>query len=293
MGLQIRRLSYCLGAEIIGLDIPAIDERTFREVQAAFLEHAILLLRDQALTREQHIAFSRRFGELDRNEDSNPLLRIPEYPEILLVSNKPKPGVESNPYKQGDGWHSDRSFSLVPAMASLLRSVEIPDLGGDTLFCNLYLAYESLSDGMKKLIDGLHGVHFGGKARVDTSTPERAAESKRKTPPVAQPSVRTHPETGRKSLYLGNKIQQLVGLNAEESKPLITFLCEHATRPQFVYRHRWRKDDLVIWDNRCTNHIALGDYDNSKLRHMERTTVNGTPSGYVYDGPLHDDGPRL
>jgi len=120
-----------------------------------------------------------------------------------------------NPYDQGNGWHSDPAFSLVPAMASLLRSVESPDVGGNTMFANLYLAYETLSDRLKKLIDGLQGVHFGGKARVDTGTAERAAETKRRTPP-AQLIVRVHPETGRKSLYLGDKVQQLMGLKAEE-----------------------------------------------------------------------------
>ena len=156
-----------------------------------------------------------------------------------------------------------------------MRAVEVPDVGGDTMFANMYLAYDTLSERMKKLIAGLHGVHLPG-----------TAQSRRTIPPIAQPLVRVHPETGRKALYVGEKVSLLVGMTAEESRPLLQFLCRHAARPQFVYRHQWCKDDLLMWDNRCTNHIALGDFDRTQLRHMERATVNGTPSGYVYEGPL-------
>ena len=154
------------------------------------------------------------------------------------------------------------------------------------MFANMYRAYDTLSDGMKKLLDGLHAVHMDGYAIVDYSSPEREAESRRLNPAAAHPVVRVHPETGRKTLYINDEVRLFVGMTGEESKPLIQYLVNHAVRPQHVYRHRWQKDDLLIWDNRCLLHIALADYDRTKVRHMERTTVNGAVSGYAYDGPL-------
>jgi taurine dioxygenase len=166
-------------------------------------------------------------------------------------------------------------------MGSLLRCVELPGVGGDTMFANMYLAYDSLSDGMKKTLAGLDGIH-ARQRKFDNLTPERAEFLKRQRP-VAQPAVRVHPETGRKALYLGEKVKQFVGWTPEESQPLLDFLNRHATRPQFVYRHQWQKDDLLMWDNRCTMHLAVGDFDLTQIRHMERTTIRGTPSGYLYE----------
>ncbi|MSQ73697.1 MAG: TauD/TfdA family dioxygenase [Betaproteobacteria bacterium] len=282
MNAKIRRLSHAMGAEVSGIDLSRpLDDETFDQIHKAFLDYGILLFRGRALTRQQHIAFSRRFGELDRQEGV--VLNRTEDPEIFL--NKPELGAKAPDYV-GEYWHTDNAFSLKPSMASLLRAVEIPRTGGDTMFANMYLAYETLSDGMKKLIAGLHGVHYGGTRRLDTSTPERLAETMRLNPPVAHPIVKVHPETGRKVLYLTEKIKQFAGMSADESKPLLRFLCSHATRAQFVYRHCWLQDDLVMWDNRCMMHNAVGDYDRSRIRHMERTTLLGTQSGSVYDGPL-------
>src|SRR5262249_50456390 len=199
MSLHIRRLSHALGAEVSGVDISKpLDDDTYKAIHAAFLEHCILLFRGQALTREQHIAFSRRFGTLEEIAAYRVKVRIPEYPEITLVTNQARPGKVTKPYA-GDRWHSDLSNTLAPAMASLLRAIDVPDIGGDTMFSNLYLAYETLSDGMKKLLEGLEGVHSGPEGKIDESTPERAAETRRLNT-IAQPLVRTHPETRRKSL---------------------------------------------------------------------------------------------
>jgi len=136
---------------------------------------------------------------------------------------------------------------------------------------------------MKKLIANLHGIHLSGTRKLanDNTGLTRQEEQKRINPPVAQPVVRVHPETGRKALYIGEKVSRFEGMTAEESRPLIDYLVRHATRPEFVYRHQWRENDILIWDNRCTMHQALGDFDETQLRHMERTTVRGTPSGYV------------
>jgi taurine dioxygenase len=132
---------------------------------------------------------------------------------------------------------------------------------------------------MKKMIEGLHGIHTGTR-KVDDPNSQREKEQRKINPPIAQPVVRVHPETGRKALYIGEKVSCCVGMTQEESRPVIDYLIKHAIRPQFVYRHQWRQDDIVLWDNRCTMHIALGDYADGETRHLERTTVKGTPSGY-------------
>src|SRR5262249_4329939 len=147
----------------------------------------------------------------------------------ILTAKAPEPPSQT--------WHSDRNFMLVPAMATLFRTIEVPDVGGDTMFSNQYLAHETLSDGMKQLIDKLDGIYPGGKGRLDESTPERLAETMRINAPVAQPLARVHPETGRKSLFIAERVKKIVGMTEEESKPLLEFLLEHSARPQFVYRH--------------------------------------------------------
>lgn len=284
MALKLRPLSYGLGAEVCDVDVArAMSEQSFGEIYRAFLERGILLFRNQRVTREQHIEFSRRFGELDRH-DALPRDRHPDYPEILLVTNEPNPdGTPSDSRYTGRQWHSDMSFTLVPSMGSLLRSITVPEVGGDTLFANMYAAYEALSAGMKKLIADLHGIHLSGTRKIANAASgvPRAEEQKRINPPVAQPVVRVHPETGRKALYIGEKVKRFDGMTEEESQPLIDYLVRHATRPEFVYRHQWRANDILAWDNRCTLHCALGDFDETQRRHMERTTVLGTPSGYV------------
>jgi len=287
MALKLRRLSNALGAEICDIDVSKpMSEGAFGEIYQAFLNHGILLLRNQDITREQHIEFSRRFGELDRH-DALPRDRHPDYPELLLVTNRPNPdGTPSDTRYTGRQWHTDMSFTTQPSMCSLLRCYNLPEVGGDTLFANMTMAYDTLSDGMKKLIAGLHGIHLSGTRKIanETTGTVRAAEQKRINPPVAQPVVRVHPETGRKALYLGEKVKRFDGMTEEESRPLIDYLNRHATRPEFVYRHQWRENDILIWDNRCTMHQALGDFDETQLRHLERTTVLGTASGYVVAG---------
>ena len=280
MAIKLRKLSYALGAEVCDIDVARpMREHEFGEIYQAFLDHGILLFRNQDITREQHIEFSRRFGELDRH-DSLPSDRHPDYPELLLVTNIPeKDGNESASKYTGHQWHSDMSFTLEPSLGSLLRGIIIPPVGGDTMFTNMTMAYDTLSDGMKKMIEPIHAIHTGRRKVTDPNT-AREREQTKLNPPIAQPIVRVHPETGRKALYIGEKVSCLVDMTPEESRPLIDYLVKHATRPQFVYRHQWRPDDIVFWDNRCTMHIALGDYQEGEIRHLERTTVRGTPSGY-------------
>ena len=284
MALKLRRLSNALGAEICDIDVSQpMSESTFGDIHRAFLDYGILLLRGQDITREQHIEFSRRFGELDKH-DSLPRDRHPDYPELLLVTNRPNAdGTPSESRYTGRQWHTDLSYTTTPALGSLLRCFTLPEVGGDTLFANMTMAYDALSDGMKQMIAGLHGIHLSGTRRINRQEAgaARQAEVMRLNPPIAQPVVRVHPETGRKALYLGEKVKRFDGMTEDESKPLIDYLNGHATRPEFVYRHQWRENDIVVWDNRCALHQALGDFDETQIRHLERTTVMGTPSGYV------------
>lgn len=284
MALNLRRLSYPLGAEIRDIDVRApMSESQFGEIYQAFLDHCVLLFRDQNITSEEHIAFSRRFGELDPH-DAFPSDRHPQYPQLMVVTNDRQPdGTESVSRYAGRRWHSDMSQTLRPAAGSLLRSWRVPDVGGDTMFANMYLAYETLSAGMKKLLDGLHAVHVAGSRKLGAGAADKAhaAEQARISPPVAHPVVRVHPETGRKCLFLGEKVRYFEGMTEEESKPLVDYLNGHAARPEFVYRHQWRAHDIVLWDNRCTLHMALGDFDPTQSRYMERSTVFGTPLGHI------------
>jgi taurine dioxygenase len=279
--MEIKRLSHALGALVTGLDLTErVSDADFATVHKAFLENGVLVFRGKEITREQHIAFSRRFGELDidKSPDSDP-----QFPELTIVTTRPQAdGKPSESRYTGQLWHTDIPFSLTPALGSLLRCVERPDVGGDTQFANMYLAYDTLSDGMKKILDGLEGIHQ--RARKFTGPVSAERETYLKTVrPVAQPAVRVHPETGRKALYLGEKVKQFVGLTEAESAPLLEYLNKHAFRPQFVYRHTWQKNDIVMWDNRCMQHLAVGDVDPTAIRHMERTTIRGTPSGHYVE----------
>src|SRR5690242_3196854 len=262
MTIRLRPLSYALGAEVCDIDVSAsMSEAQSAEIYRAFLDYGILLFRSQNITREQHIEFSRRFGELD-SHDAFPSDRHPQYPELMLVTNEPQAdGTPSVSRYTGRRWHTDMSHTLVPSLGSLLRCWTIPEVGGDTLFANMTLAYESLSAGMQKLISGLHAIHFSGGRKLDHTASDQAhvAEQRKISPPVAHPVVRVHPETGRKAIYLGEKVKRFDGMSEEESKPLIQYLNAHATKAEFVYRHQWRTGDILLWDNRCTMHCALAD----------------------------------
>jgi taurine dioxygenase len=278
----VRRLSYALGAEISGVDLSKpVDTKTVDRIRDAWHERLVLLFRDQRITPEQHIAFSRHFGELDRH-DSNPRYRLREHPEILQITNRLMDGKPSGTRETGRNWHSDLSYTRHPAKGSLLWCEECPDVGGDTMFTNMYLAYETLSDKMKAFLDDLSAVHDVSLVKgIEKRDPEQVAELKRLSPPVAHPVVRVHPDTGRKALFVSERVRTFVGMTEDESQPILRFLCQHATRHEFVYRHQWRPHDLLMWDNRCTMHLALADFDQTQTRHMQRTSLLGEEMGYV------------
>ena len=286
MALNIRKLSYALGAEITGVDLRGVlSDDTIAAIRKAWLEHLVLVLPGQDITPEQHIAFGARFGQLD-DHAALYKFRHPDYPEIFLVTTKPKAdGSPSDSRQIGFNWHSDMSYTLRPAMGSLLHCREITEVGGDTMFSNTYVAYDTLSEGFKKLIEPLWAVHdltYGGRT-AEGRDPEITVALRKANPSVMQPMVRVHSETGRKTLYVSEGIaNQIVGMTIEESRPILEYLFQHAARPEFVYRHYWRRHDLVMWDNRCTMHNALQNRAPGMIRHMHRVTVLGTPCGQLY-----------
>jgi taurine dioxygenase len=276
--MKITPLSNALGAEVRGIDLGAqLDDATFATIHRAFLDHCLLVFRDQHLTPEQHIAFSRRFGPLTEHVIDQFLL--PGYPQILRISNKKdQRGETLGLADAGRYWHSDLSYAAKPSLGSLLYALEIPPAGkgGDTLFANLRKAYEALPAATKARLDGVKGVYMASRKRIRDDSRIRLSEQQDSaTPPVVHPIVRTHPETGRKALYVNpGHTDHIVGMDADESRALLDALFEHAAGEAFVYRHKWSLHDLVFWDNRSLMHIAdpaLPGYD----RHMHRTTVEG------------------
>ena len=285
--MQVQRVANGLGARIEGVDLARpVDGDTFDRIRHALLEHLVLIFPAQDITPEQHIAFSRRFGELDRHE-ALPHYRHPDHPEILMVTNHRINGRPSETRNTGRQWHIDLSYTLRPSLGALLHCKEIPEVGGDTLFTNMYLAYETLSAPLRAFLDGLDAVHDFTTIKANAHRdPAQLANLTKLNPPVAQRVVQVHPETGRRSLYVTEMLtSHFVGMSVDESRPILRFLFDHSVQPEFTYRHRWQVGDLVMWDNRCTMHLALSDFDASSPRHMFRTTLQGTPSGYLYQRP--------
>ena len=278
--LEIKRASPALGAEILNVDLREdLPDESIAEIRTALNENSLVLIRDQDITPEQHVAFSRRFGKQEIHVLTEYLL--PDLPEILVLSNLKKNGKSVGRGGVGEYWHSDLQYMAKPSLGSIMHAFEVPEIGGDTMFANQFAAYDALSDGMKDLLDGLQVVHHFAKAQYNSAQVGFARpyseEELKKTPPVSHPAVRTHPETGRKALYVSPGFAlNFVGMTEEESRPLLEFLYEHAINPRFIYRHKWRANDIVFWDNRSLMHYAVQDYDHAKdRRHMHRTTISG------------------
>jgi taurine dioxygenase len=288
--LRVRPLGFALGAEVTGVDLrKPLGELLRRQIMEAWHQHLVLVFPDQDLSAEEQIAFSRNFGELEANE-SQPYYRDPAHPEILLVTNRAIGGKPSETRNTGRNWHADLTYTVRPAKGSLLLCKEKPAVGGDTMWANLYLAYETLSAPLREFLDRLEAVHDVSLVKgIEKRDPAKVADLLQRNPPVAHQVVKTHPDTGRKSLFLGQRIRGFVGMTEEESAPILNFLNQHATSPELVYRHRWSVNDLVMWDNRCTLHVALADFDQTKTRHMTRTSLLGEVTGrVVQDGAAPD-----
>jgi taurine dioxygenase len=270
--LDIRPLSGALGAEILGIDLAHdVSDDTIAAIRAAWLEHLVVFFRDQQLEPAQLLALAKRFGE--------PV----EYPFVKGLDGFPQitPVIKLAHEKVNFGglWHSDTAYLEKPPMATMLVARETPPRGGDTLFANMYLAYETLSDGLRRVLDGLIVVNSSAKADVTKTREDRVKDSgttEAKREFVAEhPVVRTHPETGRKALYAnGGHALRFKDMTVEESAPLLNYLFAHATRPEFTCRFRWEPGSIALWDNRCTQHNPVNDYHGHR-RVMHRVTLAG------------------
>ena len=274
----LRPVAGQIGAEVLGVDLSRpLGDGLAADLRRALVDHLVLFFRDQALAPEHQLAFTRLYG---------PVLRVPyvkhldEHPDIIAVL---KEADERNISTFGNAWHSDFSFLERPPMGSVLYAREVPSHGGDTLFANMYAAYDALSDGMKRMLAGLGALHSGrpygrGGVPADLRT-SRSIAIERDNPAadreIAHPVVRLHPDSGRKALFV-NAIYTLrfADMTEAESRPLLDFLYQHCIRPEFTCRFRWAAGSLAIWDNRCTLHYAVNDYDGQR-RLLHRTAIAG------------------
>ena len=268
--ITVSPIAGALGAEVGGVDIgrPLGDE-VIAEIRRAFLEYLVIFFRGQSLTPQQQLQFSGRFGE---PMEYPQLTGLPDCPLITPVIK-----LEHERVNFGGVWHSDTTYLERPPMASMLYAIEIPPQGGDTLFANQYLAYEALSGGLKRVLDGLHGVNTSTKAEVSRTREDRLRDAgvERKALSAVHPVVRTHPETGRKALYVNTgHTAGFGGWTEEESAPLLDYLFRHQVKPEFTCRFRWERGSLAFWDNRCAQHLPVNDYHGYR-RVMHRVTLAG------------------
>lgn len=272
--LKVRRLGPQIGAEITGVDVRTLDAATFDAIYRAWLDCNVAVVRDQELAIGDYLAYSRRFGRVDPHPSK--ITRHPEVPEItLLGANKigPDGKLDMNVYKRGShGWHTDGSYNEYPFKATQLYALAIPSRGGDTMFASMYAAYEALPASLRQRLEGLRGAYVYGGRRKAT---QLLAEEDRDWKPVFHPIIRSHPETGRLTFYFDpNKIVRIEGLPQAESDALIEELTGYMIQPGAQYRHQWRKGDIVIWDNRCTYHLAAGDYPPEEERIHWRVSIS-------------------
>ena len=269
--MTVKRIAGALGAEIGGVDLRELDDETVSAIRTAWLEHLVVFFRDQPLTPAQFMAFARRIGR----PIEYPFVKgIAGFPEIIEVKK-----LEHEKVNFGGVWHSDTAYLEEPPMASMLLAREVPPRGGDTLFANMYLAYETLSDGMKRLLEPLWAVNSSAKADVTRTREDRLKTDARddvgKELLAEHPAVRTHPETGRKALYVNfAHTARFRGMTERESAPLLEYLFQHQVRPEFPCRFSWHAGSLALWDNRCAQHNPVNDYHGYR-RVMHRITLAG------------------
>ena len=264
--MEVRRIAGALGAEISGVDLS--KEVPAKEIRDAFLQHQVIFFRDQKLTPAQFMAFARALGK----PIEYPFVKgIDGFPEIIEVKK-----LEHERHNFGGIWHSDTAYLAEPPMGSMLLAREVPPYGGDTEFASQYAAYEALSEGLRRLLDDLKAVNASSKADATRTREDLTRQKEIVAEYVAEhPVVRTHPETGRKALYVnvGHTVR-FSGMTEEESAPLLAFLFRHQVKPEFTCRFQWRAGSLAFWDNRCTQHNPVNDYHGHR-RVMHRITLAG------------------
>jgi taurine dioxygenase len=272
--LEIRPMTGCFGAEILGVNASRLSDGEFDAVRQTFLDSGVIFFRDQELSPEEHIAFAARWGEINVNRLFTP---FEGYPRIAEVRKEPDQKINI-----GGGWHTDHSYDEVPALGSLLLARELPRAGGDTLYASMGAAYDALSDGFKKMLGGLRALHssrhvFGAKVGLEKITGGRIKNADEALQDSTHPVVIHHPDTGRKLLYVNPGFTiGIEGWAPNEANALLKFLYRHAMKPEFTLRFSWREGSMALWDNRSTWHYALNDYDGER-RLMHRITIEGAP----------------
>ena len=262
------------GVEVHGVDLAHLSNSEMEDIRSLYVDHGVIFFRDQSLTPEQHIAFAKRWGEIDINKFFPANGQYPEIAEVRKEKNQTT--------NIGGGWHTDHSYDPEPAMGSVLVARELPPEGGDTLFANMYLAYETLSDGLKKTLEGMRAVHsnyhaFGAASIYKQSDQSANFKGEDLVGEATHPVVITHPLSGKKALYVNPGFTtHFEGWTLEESKPLLEYLYRHAARPEHTCRFQWKEGSVAFWDNRATWHFALNDYQGER-RLMHRITVAGGP----------------
>ena len=270
--IEVHKIAGALGAEISGVDLARdLDDATVAEIRRIWLDNCVVFFRNQDLPPARFLAVAKRFGE----PIEYPFLKgLDGFPEIIAVAK-----LEHEKINFGGVWHSDTSYLDIPPMGTMLIAREVPPVGGDTLFANQYLAYEALSDGMKRLLDGLVALNASAKADVTRTREDRLRDAKnpqaRKDYVAEHPAVRTHAETGRKALYVNvAHTLRFKDMSEEESAPILDFLFRHQIRPEFTCRFQWEPGSLAFWDNRCAQHNPVNDYHGYR-RLMHRITLKG------------------
>ena len=272
--ITVAPLAGALGAEIFGVDITDVDQETYVEIHQAFLNHSVIFFRDQDLTPETQMAFGRLFGPLNRHSY---VKGVDDYADVFRIVKEP-----TDVHHFGNAWHSDLAYEEKPALATILYGIDVPEVGGDTMFTSLYAAYDALSDGMKRMLADLRIVFTNANTYGKDATRFKAGVARDMTvaqapeeKEVQHPIVRTHPETGRKALYLSTThFSRIEGMSKAESQPLLDQLSKHAVRPDFTCRFKWRPGSIAMWDNRCTMHYAVNDFPEAR-RIMQRVTLQG------------------
>ena len=277
--ISVTPVAGAMGAEIGGVDLRELDDETFAEIHSAFLNNNVIFFRDQKLTPAQYLGFAKRWGDIHLH----PYMKgMPDHPEIFEIVK-----TETETKNFGNRWHTDQQFCPEPAKATMLYAQEVPEAGGDTMYSNLYDAYDALSDGMKDMLAPMKTYNmgdrkYGGKSRAERYASGSDTMAGKVAPPKedinsVHPLIRTHPETGRKALYIGSHTARFDGMTTEESEPLRKFLMQHARRPEFTCRFRWQPGSIAIWDNRCSQHYAVNDYAGQRRRMLRITIQGDTP----------------
>ena len=270
----INPASGSIGAEIGGVDLSVdLSDAVFSEIRQTFIEHGLIFFRNQELTPDDHLRFAKRWGEININRF---FAKVEGHEQIAEVKKDTDQEINI-----GGAWHTDHSYDQIPAMGSILLARETPKTGGDTLFANMYRAYESLSDGLKGTLESMNACHssrhvFGAHTGYSEASNQRIGNPELATQDAIHPVIITHPESKRKALYVNPEFTvNFEGWTKEESQPLLNYLTEHSTRPENITRFNWEPGSIAFWDNRCTWHFALNDYPGEK-RLMHRITVEGS-----------------